>query len=166
MQRLIDVVYVYCNKWILQANVSKSAVMVFSKNAVNGCWKWGEYSLPIVSSYSYLGTDFSSNGAWYMHIRKLLDNGRRKVNELHKVISNRNINLSACRLLLLSVIRPSIEYGSEVWEDKGQAGSLESIILDGVKQILGVSSKTCTEAVRGNMGLDKLQSHRDRTILK
>ena len=24
----------------------KSAVMVFSKDAVNGCWKWGEHSLP------------------------------------------------------------------------------------------------------------------------
>ena len=30
-----------------------------------------------------------------MHIRMLLDNGRRRVNQLHKVISNRNINLSA-----------------------------------------------------------------------
>ena len=48
----------------------------------------------------------------------------KKVNQLHKVISNRNINLSARRLLLLSVIRPSIEYGSEVWEgNKSQAGS-------------------------------------------
>ena len=75
-----------------------------------------------------------------MHIKNLLDNGRKKVNQLHKVISNRNVNLSACRLLLLSVIRPSIEYGSEVWEgNKSQAGSLESIILDGAKRIsLGV----------------------------
>ena len=43
-----------------------------------------------------------------IYIRKLLDNGRKRVNQLHKVISNRNINLSARRLLLLSVIRPSI----------------------------------------------------------
>ena len=28
-----------------------------------------------------------------MHIKKLLDNGRKKVNQLHKVISNRNVNL-------------------------------------------------------------------------
>ena len=54
LQKLLDVVYSYCSKWTLRANVSKSAVMVFSKDAVNGCWKWGEYSLPIVSSYSYL----------------------------------------------------------------------------------------------------------------
>ena len=62
-------------------------------------------------------------------------------------------------ILLLSVIRPSIEYGSEVWEaNNSQAGSLESIILDGVKRILGCSSKTCNEAVRGDMCLDTLQS--------
>ena len=167
LQKLIDVVYSYCSKWRLRANVIKSAVMVFSKDAVNGCWKWGEHSLPKVSSYSYLGIDFSSNGAWDMHIKKLLDNGRKKVNQLHKVISNRNVNLSARRLLLLSVIRPSIEYGSEVWEgNKSQAGSLESIILDGAKRILGCSSKTCNEAVRGDMGLDTLQSRRDRAKLK
>ena len=119
----------------------------------------GEYSLAIVS-YSYLGIDFSSNGAWDMHIKKLLDNGRKKVNQLHKVIStcSRNINLSASRLLLLSVIRPSIEYRSEVWEgNKSQAGSLESIRC---------SSKTCNEAVRRDMGLDTLQSRRDRAKLK
>ena len=44
-----------------------------------------------------------------MHLMKLLDNGRENVNQLHKVISNRNINLSPLRLLLLSVIRPSVE---------------------------------------------------------
>ena len=76
-------------------------------------------------------------------IKKLLDNGREKVNQLHKVISNRNVNLSTRRLLLLSVFRPSIEYGSDVWEgNKTQVGSLESIILDEAKRILGCSSKT------------------------
>ena len=102
-----------------------------------------------------------------MHIKKLLDIGREKVNQLYKVISNRNVNLSSHRLLLLSVIRPSIEYDSEVWEgNKRQAGSLESITLDGAKRILGCSSKTSNEAVRGDMGLDTLQSCRDRAKLK
>ena len=75
--------------------------------------------------------------------------------------------MSAHRHLLLSVIRNSIEYGSEVWEgNKSQAGCLESIIFDGAKVILGCSSKTCNEAVRGDMGLDTLQSRRDRAKLK
>ena len=38
-----------------------------------------------------------------------LDCGRKKVNQLHSVISNRDINLSARRLLLSLVVRPSLE---------------------------------------------------------
>ena len=35
-----------------------------------------------------------------MHIKKLLDNFKKKVNQLHKVVSNTNINLCTRRLLL------------------------------------------------------------------
>ena len=38
----------YCSKWRLRANVIKSAVMVFSKDVLNGCWKWSEHSHPKV----------------------------------------------------------------------------------------------------------------------
>ena len=54
---------------------------------------------------TFLGIDFASNGAWDGHIKKVLDCGRKKVNQLHSVISNSDINLSARRLLLLSVYR-------------------------------------------------------------
>ena len=63
--------------------------------------------------------------------------------------------MSAHRLLLLAVVRPALEYGSEVWEaNKAQSAALESIVLGGAKQIVGCSSKTCNEAVRGDMGLE------------
>ena len=38
LQKLIDMVHRYCNKWRLKANVTKSAVMVFSKNSVESGW--------------------------------------------------------------------------------------------------------------------------------
>ena len=86
---------------------------------------------------------------------------------MHSVISNRDINLSVRRLLLLSVVRPSLEYGSEIWDcNKSQTRALESIILGGAKKILGCSSKTCNEAVWGDMGLETLKSRRDRAKLK
>ena len=82
----------------------------------------------------------------------MLDCGR-KVNQLHSVISvisNRDINLSARTLLLLSVVIPSLEYGIEVWEDnKSHAAALESVLLGGGEWILVCCSKTCNEAVRG-----------------
>ena len=85
--------------------------------------------LPIVSNYTYLGVDFSYNGAWDTHIKKLIQNGKQKVNQLNSIISNRYINLSACHMLLLSVLRPSMEHGSKVWEgNKFQVAFLESIM--------------------------------------
>ena len=38
LQKFINDVYSYCTKWRLGAKVISSAVMVFSKDAVNGCW--------------------------------------------------------------------------------------------------------------------------------
>ena len=59
------------------------------------------------------------------------------------------------------------EYGSEVWEgNKSQTAALESVMLGGAKRILGCSSKTCNEAVRGDIGLETLQGRRDKSKLK
>ena len=136
---------------------------MFGKDKVKGKWNWGDHVLPIVSNYTYLGVDFSYNGAWDTHIKKLIQNGKQKVNQLNSIISNRYINLSARRMLLLSVLRPSLEYGSEVWEgNKSQAASLESIMLGGAKHVLGCSSKTSNEAIWGDMGLEFLQGRRDK----
>ena len=69
--------------------------------------------------------------------------------------------------MLVAVLRPTLEYGSEVWAcNKRQTASLESIQLGVAKKILGCSSKTCNEAVRGDMGLESLKGRRDRSKLK
>ena len=69
--------------------------------------------------------------------------------------------------MLVSVLRPTLEYGSKMWAcNKRQAASLESIQLGEAKKILGCSSKTCNEAVRGDMGLESLKARRDRCKLK
>ena len=61
-------------------------------------------------------------------------------------------------MLLLSVLCPGLEYGSEVWEgNKSQATSLESIMLRGAKRVLGCSFKISNKAIWGNMGLEFLQ---------
>ena len=61
------------------------------------------------------------------HVKRVLQNGRKKISQVH---SNRDIDLTARRLLLISVVRPTLEYGSEVWEgNKAQAAALESEVL-------------------------------------
>ena len=53
LQKLIDVFHKFCNRWRLKANVSKCAVVVFSKSKVPGRWTWGEHTIPQASTYCY-----------------------------------------------------------------------------------------------------------------
>ena len=49
--------------------------------------------------------------------------------KLIRVISKRDINMSARWLLLLSVVRHSLEYENEVWEgNKSQPAAVEFIL--------------------------------------
>ena len=67
----------------------------------------------------------------------------------------------------MSVVRPSLEYGNNVWEgNKSQAAALESVLLGGGKCILGCFSKPCKEAVRGDLGINTLQGRRDKAKFK
>ena len=45
-------------------------------------------SIPIL----YLGVDFTSNGGWDEHVKRVLQNGRKKISQVH---SNRDIDLTA-----------------------------------------------------------------------
>ena len=113
--------------------MSKSAAVVFARELVED---WGEQGL---SKYTYLGVD-TSNGAWDEHVKRV----RMAGNKISQVHSNRDIDLTARRLLLISVVRPTLEYGSEVWEgNKAEAATLESVMVGGAKRILGCSSRTC-----------------------
>ena len=61
---------------------------------------------------------------------------QKKMFSIQMLLHFSQIVQRVCTLVLF--IRPSIEYGSEVWEgNKSQAGSLKSIILNGAKRILG-----------------------------
>ena len=46
-----------------------------------------------------------SNGAWDEHLKRVLQNGRKNISQVH---SNRDIDLTARRLLLISVVRKVI----------------------------------------------------------
>ena len=114
-----------------------------------------------------MGIEFAKNGSWDSHIQKVINNGKKKRNQLHRFLSNRNISTVARSLLFVSVLRPTLEYGSEVWAgNKQQTASLESIQLGAAKKILGCSCNTCNEAVRGEIGLESLKGRRDRCKLK
>ena len=58
-------------------------ISAFHRELVEGSWNWGEQALPRLSKYTYLGVDFTSNGAWDEHVKSVLQNGRKKISQVH-----------------------------------------------------------------------------------
>ena len=83
--------------------------------------------------------------------------GKRKVNSLLRILNNPCLSLYVKRQVILSILRPSLEYGSEVWRcTTSQSKALDAVLLAACKKILGCSSKTCSEAVWGDLGIEPL----------
>ena len=168
LQSLIDIVHNYSKRWRFQANVKKCAVVIFSKSEkVSGKWAWGNENLPVLDSYCYLGIEFSSDGSWDKHIKSLITRNRQKLSGMYRILHNFDLDLRTRRHILMAVLRPSLEYGCEVWNtNKCQTKALESIQLRACKYILGCSITTCDEPVHADLGLETLKRRRDFRKLK
>ena len=102
-------------------------------------------NLPILDSYCYLGVEFSSDGSWDKHIKSLIMHNRQKLGGMYRVLHSFALDLRTRRHILMAVLRPSLEYGREVWNaNKCQAKALESIQLRACKYILGCSTQLVT----------------------
>ena len=133
----------------------------------SGKWVWGDESLPILDSYCYLGVEFSTDGSWDKHIKSIIVHNRQKLGGLYRVLHNFSLDLRTRRHILMAVLRPSWEYGCEVWNaNKCQAKALESIQLRACKYILGCSMTTCDEPVLADLGLEALKYRIDFRKLK
>ena len=60
----------------------------------------------------------------------------------------------------------TIENATLLYDKRGSGSSVRVSMIGGAKRIRGCSSRTCNEAVRGDMGLDSLQGRRDKAKLK
>ena len=64
----------------------------------------------------------------------------------------------------MSIFRPSLEYGNEVWGcTSTQSKALDAVLLGACKKILSCSSKTCNEAVWGDLGVEPLALRRTKS---
>ena len=136
LQALIDIVYAYIKKWRFEADVAKCAVVVFrNEKELDGAWTWGNSVLPHLNYYTYLGVKFTCNGHWDAHLKDLVISGKRKLNSLLRILCNPSLSLYLRRQVILSILRPSLEYGNEVWRcTSTQSKALDLLLLGACKK--------------------------------
>ncbi len=119
MQAVAQTVYAYSCKWRFRLNSSKSAVMhvaaTGSQQLTDSGIVWNNESVPVIDKYCYLGLWFQNDCGWRYHIQQTLERAEKVKNRLMPVWKNRHVSVDVKRVLLLSLIRPIFEHGSEVW---------------------------------------------------
>jgi hypothetical protein len=67
LQASLNAMYLYCQTWKLQVNISKTKVVIFSRSRLNTNdmnFKYNGESLNIVTNFQYLGIIFSCKGSF------------------------------------------------------------------------------------------------------
>ena len=87
LQKGLNELKSYCNKWKLQINNNKTKIMIFANRKVKKehyNFKLGEDNLEIVDSFRYLGIHFSYNGKFTVAIDNLASMAERAMYSLFK----------------------------------------------------------------------------------
>ena len=108
LQKLLDLVFGYSQKWRFQFNTAKSKVVVFrrgSKLAKNDVFFMGLDELDIVDSIKYLGVDFQSNLSWNSTKDRLAKKARARLAIVRKAMME-GISLEAENLWSTSSSTP------------------------------------------------------------
>ncbi len=84
-----------------------------------------------------------------------------------KLLRDKHLSVRVKRMLILTALRPLLEYGAEVLvPTREHARALESVQLKAARMILGCPSRTSSDVTRADLGLQPLSSRRDIAKLK
>ena len=115
-------------------------------------------------SYKYLGIELDN----HLNFRLARETIRRKARKGIVLATNaywKGINARAGEQVWEQMIRPIIEYASEIWFT-GKETDLERLQLQVGKALLGVGQSCASEVVRGELAWWRLASRADFTKLK
>jgi hypothetical protein len=124
LQNDINALYQWGNKWGMQFNLSKCAHMQFGKASPTIRLKLGDSCIPNASTIKYLGVHIDSDLKWNTHVTKTVAKANRSLG-----LIKRNLREAPTKTKLVafnSVVRPILEYASQVWSPH-QAGLSKSI---------------------------------------
>ena len=155
MQRKINALEEFCDKWKLKINTDKSKMMVFRNGGyLKQSEKWwfkGEI-LSVASYYSYLGVVFSSRLCWSKFIDNQVCKGLRIISRLRHVFNKLDgVDIKTAAKIFDMKIKPLLMYGSEIWGTK-QYDTVENVQTRFFKAFLGIGKTTENRFILSEVG--------------
>ena len=158
VQKLLNALSEFYNKWGLQVNMSKTKSMMFRNGGIikqNEVLYFMDKKLENVIYYKYLGVIMSTHLSWSPAQVTLATQSSKALNILNQVNYKCDYAFkSACNIFNKCVVPVLITYVSEVWGIDVHK-SIENVHLKFCKDQLGVG-RTPTPAVLGECGRERM----------
>jgi len=154
-------VYEYGCRWHFRLNAKKSAVMHVAPHRQRStltesgiCWNGN--AIPVVSEYCYLGLWFQNDCSWNVHFVEMMKKAERRKSMLMPVWKSRHISVEVKRIIMLTCVRPIVEYGAEVWAPATvqKWTAIDRLQSDIIKIAMrNAHEKPCTHALLAEWGV-------------
>ena len=165
LQKLVKIAENYARKWKFVFNTKKSKVVVFNRKKANPSIKLDKDKLEVVPEYKYLGVWFDARLKWKSHKAYVLAKAQKRAYAMFGFGIGKVLPTKACVNLWEVLVRPILEYASEVWGG-GPWEQAEKLQREIARIILKVPVRTANEAVLGDLGWWELKARRDKARLK
>ena len=168
LQKQIDELYKFCQKWKLKVNLDKSKVLVFRKGTrlPRPQWKYGNFLLTVTNKIPYLGVMLTNNGLFAQAQKTLAEQANKGIFSLNSRLARfNNMKPPVVMDLFDKYISPILNYGSEVWGFH-KSPDVEQVHLCFCKRLLGVKKSAQNDFVYGELGRTPLQVIRQCNIVR
>lgn len=156
LQRALDRTSEYCKKWLLEVNIEKTKILVFSKGSRPSRkekWFYNGQELEIVSSFNYLGVQFSKKGAWSLNIENKLKKAKVALGVVRRnLYKYESYPVNAIKKIFIGKIQSILTYGGEIWALYDERNKIDQLITMLAKEVLGVKRATNKTAALSELG--------------
>lgn len=173
LQKTLDNIELWCNKWKLILSPKKTKYIIFKsgykKNYSNISLKLCNNIIQQSKFARYLGIYFDENLNWNIHINKIYNNGMKKLGYLKLICNNKYGPKFYVYLLLYKMtIRSTIEYCSGIWNNLSQKNIniLNSIQLKALQYGTGTFKTDNIRKLEIITNIEPLEYRRQKETIK
>ena len=166
LQKALDGLHNYCNKWALKVNTDKTKVPVFSTGKITRfkSFKFVENSIDVVDDYVYLGTTFNFNGKFHKARAKQVLQAKKSYYSMLTKVKKHNLDVDVFIDLVEKLVIPTLLYGSEIW-GYGDLKHLQTFLNKIMRRFLRLHKSTPMCMINGELGLKEITEYTENRML-
>jgi len=159
-QDQLDSLALFCNKWGLEINYSKTKTVIFNDTSKKKSYTSQDTftinsnHISVVEEYTYLGITLHRNGSFKTAIDSLRKKGLRALFSLRRYADRNVLSSSSLTKLFDTLVRPVTSYGAPIWMPYSNC----------IPDIIALSDSNLITSSSSKKLLDKLARYAPETI--